>query len=147
MGDEEKRDVNWVPHSHSHFYHGGMPAIEKYTKALENRRRQHPCSTMLGGEHTQQVKENGFTIIPNAFGESTIAQLKQEFDEAVEKNHCKKDKYYTVITDPLLCCPTILDVATQEIIFATVSEFFGCVPSIGTLNFRQSHVNQVLYIP
>jgi len=97
---------------------------------------------MLEGEHVQQIKENGFTVIPNAFGESTITKLKQEFDEAVEKNHCKKDEHYTVITDPLLSCPAIVDVATHDTIFTTVSEFFGCVPSIGTLNFRQSHVNK-----
>jgi hypothetical protein len=136
--------MKWVTTKNPDFYFGGIEEIKKYNGALLARKNSGPpiSTPPTSLEQVSDIETKGFAILKKAIPPETLDRLREEFDNAVTSGHTKvNDQYYVVVKDPLLHCPTVLEVATSDLIKDTVSGFFGCIPSLGTLNFRKSLVH------
>ena len=134
--------MEWVYKDDENFHHGGKSSILKFNKEHEKRKQNYPILKDLKFDHSEQLKDKGYVVVKNAVSDDLLEILREEFEESVDDGEVKNnDRYFTTIKDPLLNCPSIIDVVTNDNVFDTVSGFFGCTPSIGTLNFRRSYIN------
>ena len=135
--------MNWIYESDNNFHYGGEKSYLKFQKEHQERKDNYPILKKLNCDHSQIIKDKGYVIIKNVVSEDLIEILLEEFEESVDDGEVKNnDRFFTTIKDPLLNCPSIMDVVKNDNVFDTVSGFFGCTPSIGTLNFRRSYVNK-----
>lgn len=137
----EESNKNWVYPEDVRYHLGGREGLDNYNKALKFRQGTYPYPKQPNSERYKALQENGYTVIKGGVSQSDLYKLKEEFEINITNNTIKGDRYYTTVKDPMVNCPTILDIATDNNIYDLVSEFFGCIPSIGTLNFRRSYIN------
>ena len=132
----------WFTSEQIGFYHGGRQSIQKFNEIISERKKQYPCGSQTQEDTVKSLHSNGYVKIENVFTEEQILNLRKEFDIAHTKGLVTQDNHsFTVIKDPLYVSKTAFDIATSDIIFDISSEFFGCVPSLCTQNFRLSKLS------
>lgn len=131
----------WIDNKSASFYRGGAPEVGRFNEAVSRRREEYPYSKKDNCKAVKDISEDGYSIIEQAFDLKVIKKLKEEFESCLRNGTVKTDKYFTTVLDPLLNCPTILDVAFGDIITSIASEYFECCPALGTFNFRRSYIN------
>ena len=71
-----------------------------------------------------------------------LERLRDETEELLKTEHAKDlaPPHFKFIQDPLLNCPSIIDIMTDDKIVGIATEYLGCLPAIGTVNLRRSYV-------
>lgn len=134
--------MNWVYNDSSLFYYGGSQSVEDYNKKVTDRRNKFNFLSNKYVETIQELNNNGFTIIKNAISMNQINSLNIEFDECIKNNKVSvNNDYFTMVSNPLLNSKTSFDIATSDMLYDIAGEFFNCVPSLCTQNFRLSKLN------
>jgi hypothetical protein len=122
------------------FHHGGFQNKLRFDKVHAQRCKKLPFKSVTC-EATQNLQTSGYHIIESAFNDNILQTLRDEFNNALQEGQCKTDTYYSTVQDPLINCPSVINIATDDQIIRPLSSYFGCTPAIGTLNFRRSYVN------
>tara|TARA_Y100000034_G_C6821607_1_gene370084 strand:+ start:80 stop:943 length:864 start_codon:yes stop_codon:yes gene_type:complete len=128
-------------------YYGGAEAVLRYNKACIARRQIYPIAAQNHKEIIDNLDTKGYHVVKNAIDKSILFDLLSEFEAVrLAASHVpallkENNQYFTVINQPLIQCPTTLELAFNKKIINIVSEFFKCTPALGTLNLRRSHVN------
>ena len=132
--------MNWLRRSDFAFYKGGERALKYYYDSLKKRKEEYPYKYKK--YNIKPLQKEGFHIFQDVFSKKQIESLKSEFDFCVDNNKINlSDEYFTIIDSPLLNSKTSFEIATSDIIYDISSQFFNCVPSLCTQNFRLSKIN------
>jgi len=134
--------MEWLFGDDALFYYGGAGSVRKYNQVVEQRRAIYGYESFKHKRTIEELEKDGFSIVKNAFPAETLANLSREFQACVDMGLTSIDnEYFTFVKDPLYNSKTSFDIATSNIIYEISSEFFKCVPSLCTQNFRLSKIN------
>jgi len=134
----------WHGKGNPNIYRGGRDSVIKYNKCCLLRREMFPYKGNEYTEAVQDVNNQGFHIFRNVIDKETVQDLRREFESQIEsgENIKEKNNHFAVIDQPLLHCPTVAKLAFSDLVIKPASEYFQCVPALGTLNFRKSYVTK-----
>jgi hypothetical protein len=136
--------MKWYTEEDLDFYFGQLQEVEKYNKSISERRYKFPHLTAKYADVIEDIKKDGYCIIPGVFSGKIIQELKEQFEQNVKYgNVSSDDEYYTMISDPLYNSRASFEIATSDIIFEIASEFYKCTPALCTQNFRLSKLNRL----
>lgn len=131
------------------FYHKGKIGIDHYNQQVTSRREKYSLPFVDGeqkyGDEVATLNENGFVVFEQAIEHTIVDDILQKTNEIIEEGKLLKanDKHYAVIADPFINVPEILDIAFSDHLVQFATEYFNCIPGIGTFNLRRSYVNNL----
>jgi ectoine hydroxylase-related dioxygenase (phytanoyl-CoA dioxygenase family) len=133
--------VSWYTQTDARCHRGGYEAVQRFNEAILARRQKYPVSTEKNKEIVDNLLEKGYYVIENAFAREKVAKIREDFEKQLElgKNMKELNKHFAVIEQPLVHCPSIFDFAFNDRIIDIASEYFKCLPALGTLNLRRSY--------
>jgi hypothetical protein len=135
--------TQWYDITSANCYRGGKQGVEMYNAACTDRRANYPVATEKYKDIIAALNTDGFCVIKNAADPIKLKQLKNEFEIQVAANENLKEhsEHFTVVDQALVNCPTIKDFAFSNLVLDIASEYFNCLPALGTFNLRKSYVN------
>ena len=121
-----------------------MNEQEMWEKAWSERLNRHDFQpTKEYSEALDCVEEKGHYKIENTHLKDKLEVVREHTEELVNSSVAKSlAGHFKMIPDPLVHCPSILDIATDDMLVDIAGEFLGCAPAIGTLNLRRSYVTE-----
>jgi ectoine hydroxylase-related dioxygenase (phytanoyl-CoA dioxygenase family) len=136
--------VNWYTQTDPRCYRGGLEAVQRFNKAVSDRRQRYPVTTEENKKVVDNLLERGYHIIENVFTKEQISKIRADFDKQANLGNNLKEhnKHFTVIDQPLVNCPSVFEFAFNDQIVNIASEYFKCLPAVGTLNLRRSYENR-----
>lgn len=136
--------AEWLATTDERAYRGGAQNVKMFNDAIVRRRDKYPVGTRQYEGVIGDLNEHGFAVLRNAVDKNLLLKLKEEFDSEIEKGSNLKEmnSHFAVVDQPLLHCPTAVELAFSDIVQNISSEYFQCTPSVGTFNLRRSYVNQ-----
>ena len=137
--------IQWYDSNNANCYRGGKRGVEMYNIACTDRRQTYPVVTKKYKNIINTLNTDGFCVVKNAVDPALLQQLKKEFDNqaATNENLKEHNEHFTVVDQALVNCPTVKDFAFSGLVTDIASEYFGCLPALGTFNLRKSYVNTV----
>ena len=135
--------IQWYDANNANCYRGGKRAVDMYNVACTDRRQAHPVATKKYKNIINTLNTDGFCVVKNAVDPALPQQLKKEFDNQATANENLKEhnEHFTVVDQALVNCPTVKDFAFSDLVTDIASEYFNCLPALGTFNLRKSYVN------
>tara|TARA_R100000005_G_C4966159_1_gene180898 strand:- start:398 stop:1234 length:837 start_codon:yes stop_codon:yes gene_type:complete len=134
--------MKWVYDDMASFYYGGAKSVHEYNKLVVKRREKNNYTASKHSDLIDEIDTNGYAIIKNAFSEDIVKRLSEDFNRNVRENNISiNNEHFIFIPDPLYNSETAFSIATSDLIYEISSEFFRCVPSLCTQNFRLSKLN------
>jgi len=138
--------MNWFDEHDIRCYHGGTTVIEFYEDQLRARREQYPWD--LVGRYPKvaaELEEKGYCVLRQAFDRDKLAWLRQEAMVALQNERLlkKNDANMKMVSNPLLNLPMAFEIAFDDLLIDVAVSYFGCVPGVGTVNMRESYVNDL----
>ena len=136
-------DVQWIDERDPRSYFGGRTAVEKYNNACIERRDKHPYILNDHKDTIEALNTDGFCILKDAFDVEKLLRLKEEAEAVISAGqHLKvNNDHWQTIEQPFLHCPMAVDIAFDDLLINIASEYFQCIPALGTFNLRKSLVN------
>ena len=136
----------WLKPTDAKFYYGGKKAVEYFNSMITERRKLKAFNNE--NKYEQQVKEldqKGYTKWSQVIDHGLIDKIKEKLDYCIEKRQNLKvlDEHYAMVQDPFLHFDEAFEIATQDLLFDFATEYFNCLPGIGTFNLRKSFVNSL----
>jgi len=131
------------------FYHKGKVGIEYYNQQITARREKYALPFADGEQRYQdevdKLNKNGFVIFEQAIDHNVIDRILEKTDRIIEQRHPlkAKDEHYAVIADPFVNVSEVLDIAFSDHLVQFASEYFRCMPALGTFNLRRSYINNL----
>ena len=131
------------------FFHKGKVGVDYYNQQVTLRRDKYPLPFVDGEQKYQneidELNKNGFVVFKQAIQHDIIERILERTDKIIEQGHLlkAKDEHYAVVADPFINVPEILDIAFSDHLINFASEYFKCVPGIGTFNLRKSYINDL----
>ena len=133
---------------------------EKYKKYEEQRLIQYPIEDFDPDvlEITNEIEENSYIILKNAFDTTLLDELRDEVNHMMEnglnqkamagalvgREEDIKDKcLWSTINQPLMTTKSTLKIFTHDIFVTIAAHYFKCLPTLGTLNLRRSFANDL----
>lgn len=135
--------LGWLEKSDPRAYRTGVQGVNAFNEAITSRRQKLPYTEQKYTSVVNDLEENGFAVLRQAIDKDKLLNLKEEFERAIrdDKNVKENNKHFLVAADPLLNCPTALELAFSDIVRDIASEYFSCTPALGTCNLRKSFIN------
>ena len=132
-------NTKWLTTKQLGFYHGGLAAVNYFNERIGERRGDYPCLTNKHDKLISEINTNGYAKLEGVFTKRQIEALGQDFDTAQASGLVSQDnEFFTMIQDPLYASKTAFEIATSDLVYEIATEFFQCVPSLCTQNFRLS---------
>jgi len=131
------------------FYHNGKTAVDYFNKRITERRDKYALPFVDGEQKYQneveQLNKNGFVIFEQAIDHEILDRMLEKTNELIEKRVCLKshDEHYSMVADPFINVPETQEVAFSDQLVEFATEYFNCIPAIGTFNLRKSYVNDL----
>jgi len=136
------------PNSYS-FYHNGKKAIDYHNGQVTSRRKKYALPYIEGEQKYQseveQLNKNGFVIFKQAVDHDILDKILQKTNKIIEKEkHLKShDEHYAMVGDIFIHVPEVQEIAFSDHLVRFATEYFNCIPGIGTFNLRRSYVNNL----
>ena len=136
----------WLHPGDERFYCGGKKTVEIYNTSYNLRKEQY--KVILNDEHTDKIedmKTNGFTKWEQVLDHDLLDAIKDKVDFCIKNNtHLKSiDEHYATLADPFLISDEVQQLAFSDHLINFATNYFGCMPVIGTFNLRRSFLNDL----
>ena len=137
--------MEWYNATHPKCYRGGLKEINRYNRACEQRRSLYYSKEVKNKDIISDLQEKSYSIVKNCIDVEKLDKLMIEFDNVCSsgKNLKQNNSHFCTIDQPFLYCPTTTELATNNLVIDIATDFFNCLPAIGTFNFRRSYVNNL----
>ena len=125
---------------------GGAQEVEAFYRAFAIRKVGYDIP--IPQNYTQgvnQVRQTGYTILKNVFDKDLLLKLKDEMEGCIEQggdNLNVNDDYYATVEQPMMRCPSAVQIAFSDLVRDFSTEYFEVQPAIGTFNLRKSRLNE-----
>ena len=125
---------------------GGAQEVEAFYRAFAVRKVGYDVP--IPQNYTQgvtEVREDGYTVLKNVFDKELLLKLKSEMEDCISKggdNLNVNDDYYATVDQPMLRCPSAVQIAFSDLVRNFSTEYFEVQPAIGTFNLRKSRLNE-----
>ena len=133
---------------------------EQYKRYETQRLNQYPIEEFDPDiiKITDEIEENSYVILKNAFDTSLLDELRDEVNHMMEnglnqkpmagalvgREEDIKDKcLWATINQPLITTKSTLKIFTHDILVTIAAHYFKCLPTLGTLNLRRSFANDL----
>ena len=135
--------IQWYDATNSNCYRGGKRGVEMYNVACTDRRASYPVTAKRHTDVVAALNTDGFCVLKGVADPIKLLQLKNEFEiQAAAKENLKEhNEHFTVVDQALVNCPTVKDFAFSDLVLEIASEYFNCLPALGTFNLRKSYAN------
>jgi hypothetical protein len=136
------------PNSYN-FYHNGKKAIDYYNGQVTSRREKYALPYVDGEQKYQseveQLNENGFVVFKQAVDHNILDKILQKTNKIIEEEKYLKshDEHYAMVGDPFIHVPEVQEIAFSDQLVEFATEYFNCIPALGTFNLRRSYVNDL----
>ena len=136
------------PNSYA-FYNGGKEAVDYYNRKVVVRRKECPLPFVDGEQKYQneieELNKNGFVVFKQAIDHEILDRILLKTNEIIkDKKHLKShDEHYSMVEDPFIYVPEVQEIAFSDHLVEFATEYFDCLPAIGTFNLRRSYVNDL----
>tara|TARA_R110000787_G_scaffold126937_2_gene238179 strand:- start:154 stop:1032 length:879 start_codon:yes stop_codon:yes gene_type:complete len=124
---------------------GGADEVDAFYRAYAVRKIGYDVPIPESNtEGVTEVRENGYTILRNVFDKELLLKLKNEMEDCISEggdNLNIDDNYYATVEQPMLRCPSAVQIAFSDLVRDFSTEYFEVQPAIGTFNLRKSRVN------
>lgn len=120
--------------------------IKEYNKRLQKYGKPHISGDELNYQQiNHELNQNGYVILKNMFPKDLIIKLRNELDYYYQTttNLSKNDEYFSQVKDPYINSKYTLPIALDDRLIKIVTNYFGCIPGLGTCNLRVSHINNL----
>jgi hypothetical protein len=136
----------WVHPNNEKFYCGGRKAVEFYNSCYDERKNKY--ETKLNNNHDDKINElkiNGFTKWEQVIDHDLLDLIKDKVDYCIKNNVDLKsiDQHYATIANPFLVCNEAQQIAFSDLLVDFATNYFECMPAIGTFNLRRSFLNNL----
>ena len=93
----------------------------------------------------KDLQEKGYsrTILEDT---TILKTIRDETEKLLKTEHAYDlaPPHFKCIRHPLLQCPTIIDLVTDDLMIGIATEYLGCAPALGTLNLRRSFITDAV---
>ena len=138
--------MQWYKENDARCYWGGVNEVHKYNSALTTRRELYLATNNSShGEIINSINQNGYCIIKQVFDKEKVLQLRKDLDNCIKTNTNikRRNEYEAVVEQPLYNLDLAAEIAFDDLFVGIATEYFGCIPAIGTANLRRSFVNDL----
>lgn len=139
-------EMEWYGADDPRCYYKGRESIDYYESELQARRRRYPGA--LADKHPDvaaELEEKGCCVLRQVFDAGRLARLREEAEAALADVRLlkKNDANMKMVSNPLLNLPSAVDITFDDLLADIATSYFRCVPGVGTVNMRQSFVNDL----
>lgn len=138
--------MNFYTPTDAQFYRGGHTTVDFYNHHCASRREKYKYDIDNEySKHIDEVNSIGYSKIENFFDLNNLDVFKHEvLDKFKNKSHTRlvQNNTHEQINEPYLNTKHAFNLATDERFIKMASQFFNCLPGLGTCNLRKSFVNQ-----
>ena len=136
----------WVYPGNERFYCGGRRTVEIYNHFYNERKSKYKVE--LNKNHNDKINDlntNGFTKWKQAIDHDLIDTINDKVDYCIKNNVNLKsvDQHYATLADPFLVCDEAQQIAFSDLLVDFATNYFECMPAIGTFNLRRSFLNDL----
>ena len=141
--------MNFVEPENYVFYHRGSVGVNYYNQHVVSRREKYPLPFGEDKKKYQneviKLNEDGFVIFKQVIPHDLIDKILEKTNKIIDQGELLKarDDHYAVISDPFINVPETLDIAFDDLLIQFASEYFNCLPAVGTFNLRRSYINNL----
>jgi len=141
--------LNCVYPNNYSFYHRGKGAIDYFNKRITERRNEYSLpyadDEQKYQNEVEQLNKNGFVIFKQAIDHDILDRIMEKTNQIIEEKKYVKahDEHYSMIADPFIHVPETQEIAFSDQLVKFATEYFNCVPALGTFNLRRSYVNDL----
>jgi len=136
----------WVYPGNERFYCGGRRTVEIYNHFHNERKSKYKVE--LNKDHNDKINDlntNGFTKWKQAIDHDLVDAINDKVDYCIKNNVNLKsvDQHYATLADPFLVCDEAQQIAFSDLLVDFATNYFECMPAIGTFNLRRSFLNDL----
>lgn len=136
----------WLYPNQAGFYNGGLTGVEYYNQKFTERKQNYPID--LNDEHSDKIidmKTNGFTKWEQVIDHNILDSIKDKVDFCIKNkiNLKSHDAHYATVADPFLVSDEVQQLAFSDLLVNYATNYFECMPAIGTFNLRRSFLNNL----
>lgn len=136
----------WLKPNQAGFYTGGANGVEYYNQKFVERKQNYPID--LSDKYNDKIidmKTNGFTKWDQVIDHDILDSIKDKVDFCIKsKTNLKSiDAHYATIADPFLVSNEVQQLAFSNLFIDYATNYFECMPAIGTFNLRRSFLNDL----
>lgn len=138
--------MQWFYNNDARFYYHGKQGIDYYNQETISRRNTYSFENKnLFQNHIESLNKDGFTIFKNVVDHDLIDSILDKTSFCIEKKENLKshDAHYSAINQPFLQSEECFELATSDLLFNVATEYFDCIPALGTCNLRRSYLNSL----
>jgi hypothetical protein len=138
--------MEWFNNNDARFYHHGKYGVDYYNKQVLSRREKYPFENRnIYSEEIREFNEQGFKIFKNALSHDLIDSILDKTDYFIKngKNLKSHDQHMSAVNQPYLQSNECFQLATSDLLVDFATEYFDCVPALGTCNLRKSYLNNL----
>ena len=138
--------MNWLTNDDARFYHYGKHGVDYYNQQTLERKKKYPFENKnLYQNHVASLKKDGFTVFRDVVPHDIIDSILDKASFCIKKKENLKshDAHYSAINQPYLQSDECFELATSDLLFDVATEYFDCIPALGTCNLRRSYVNSL----
>ena len=141
----ENNDV-WVYPGNENFYCGGRRTVEIYNHFYNERKAKYKVE--LNENHDDKINDlntTGFTKWKQVIDHDLLDAINDKVDYCIKNNVNLKsvDQHYATLADPFLVCDEAQQIAFSDLLVDFATNYFECMPAIGTFNLRRSFLNDL----
>ena len=137
--------MNWYDHTQGGCYKGGAAEINKYNEAVSSRRLSNPVdkSVYFYASIVEELEENGYAVIRNAIDVEKVKALAETTSRMMLDPSALKlnNASFQMIEQPLYNVDGAFELAFDDMLVGIASEYFNCLPAIGTVNMKKTKLN------
>lgn len=136
--------MKWYDASDERCYYGGQRSIDYYNRKLQERQEQYPWD--LADKYPDvaaELEEKGYCVLRQVFNRDMLYRLREEAEQALRDERLlkKNDANMKMVSHPLLNLPMAFEIAFDDLLIDVSTSYFRCLPGLGTVNMRESYVN------
>jgi hypothetical protein len=137
---------SWLYPNQAGFYNGGLPGVEFFNQKFIERKEAYPISPSdQYSEKIAEMKTNGFVKFKQAIDHDVLDSINDKVNFCIKNQTNLKgfDEHYATVADPFLVSDEVQKIAFSDLLVDYATEFFECMPAIGTFNLRRSFLNNL----
>ena len=138
--------MSWLYPNEANYYFGGKNSVDYYNNMVTERRKNYPISSEQKYEDKiKEINENGFTKWESVLDIDLLDSIKDKTEYLIKNNINLKsnDEYYGMVADPFLNVKECIQIAFSDMLLDFATDYFNCMPGIGTFNLRKSYLNNL----
>ena len=136
----------WFYPGQPEFYNCGLDGVKYFNEKFIERKEAYLVSpTDQYSDKIAEMKTNGFVKFEQVIDHDILDSINDKVSFCIKNQTNLKgfDEHYATVADPFLVSNETQKLAFSELLVGYATEFFECMPAIGTFNLRRSFLNNL----